>query len=73
MIFKPIYFFISLCIGLFLNYIFTPRPEIIYKYPTPQNVHATIYQDMTDNCYKYKAKEVQCTKDSVDNPPSSSH
>ena len=37
------YFLISLCIGLFLTYISTPPPQIIYKYPTPDNSDDLVY------------------------------
>ena len=57
------YFFISLIIGLFLAYIFTPQPEVIIRYPTPENAGKIIYQDNNDVCYKYVANEVQCPAD----------
>ena len=60
---NPIIFFISLCIGLFICYITSPEPKIIYKYPTPDNSHLTTYIDDASNCYKYKATKVDCPKD----------
>lgn len=60
---NPTVFFISLSIGLFLTYISTPYPTIIYKYPTPENCDHIIYKDDSDNCYKYESKEVSCPKD----------
>tara|TARA_B110000858_G_scaffold94668_1_gene109104 strand:- start:26 stop:289 length:264 start_codon:yes stop_codon:yes gene_type:complete len=62
-ILNPYYFFISLVIGLFFAYIFTPTPEVIIRYPTPENAGKIIYQDTNDICYKYKAEEVQCPSD----------
>jgi len=32
---NPLYFFVSLFIGLFFGYVTTPEPTIIIKYPTP--------------------------------------
>lgn len=59
----PFYFFIALFIGLFIAYISTPVPDIIIKYPTPQNAGKIVYKDDSDVCYKYKAEEVSCPKD----------
>jgi hypothetical protein len=54
------YFLLSLFIGLFVVYSFSPKVEIIYKYPTPENCKNNIYKDISDNCYKYVSKEVDC-------------
>lgn len=59
----PLYFFIGLSIGLFFTYISTPIPEIVIKYPTPENAGKIIYRDNADVCYKYKAKRVECPND----------
>ena len=59
----PFYFMVSLSIGLLLAYLFTPIPEIIIRYPTPENAGKIIYKDTNDVCYKYKSEEVQCPKD----------
>ena len=59
----PFYFFIALFIGLFIAYISTPVPDVIIKYPTPQNAGKIVYRDDSDVCYKYKADEVNCPKD----------
>ena len=61
--FDPFYFFIALFVGLFYTYLTTPMPEIIIKYPTPENVGNIIYKDRADVCYKYVAKEVACPAD----------
>ena len=59
---NPYAFFIALCIGLFACYIITPTPNIILKYPTPENSGMLTYIDKASNCYKYKAIEVKCPK-----------
>lgn len=61
---SPLWFILALCFGIFLTYISTPPPKIVIKYPTPDNVKKIVYRDTADNCYKYKAKQVQCPKDS---------
>jgi len=60
--FDPFWFIISLSIGLFIVYISTPSPDIIYQYPTPNNTDA-IYADDANNCYKYRSQEVACPKE----------
>lgn len=58
----PFYFLLSLCIGLFLTYTLTPTPDVIIKYPTPDDQNS-IYKDDADNCFKFLSKEVDCPKD----------
>ena len=60
---EPIYFFISLFVGLFLCYILTPTPDIIIKYPTPETAHKLIFKDGANNCYKFISEEVDCPDD----------
>jgi len=57
------YFLISLCIGLFLCYISSPTPDIIIKYPTPENCNKQIYSDNVNNCFKFKSYNVPCPND----------
>ncbi len=61
--FDVFWFIIAFGIGMFLAYISTPMPEIIYKYPTPENSNTTIYMDNASNCYKYKSSKKDCPKD----------
>lgn len=56
-------FIISLAVGLFFVYITNPEPEIIYIYPTPDNVNKIQYQDKANNCYDFVQKEVSCPTD----------
>ena len=57
---QPFWFFLSLCLGLFYVYITTPTPEIIMKYPTPENANESIFDDDSNNCYKFVTHEVDC-------------
>ena len=59
----PTYFFLALFIGFLMTYMFTPPPEIIYRYPTPENVNSSTYKDKGNHCFKYKANEVKCPSD----------
>jgi len=56
-------FIVSLAVGLFFVYITNPEPEIIYIYPTPENVKKVQYQDKANNCYDFHQTEVSCPSD----------
>ena len=59
----PLIFLLSLCVGLFFCYIFAPTPDIIIKYPTPENTSKEIYKDDADNCFKFISEIVKCPND----------
>jgi hypothetical protein len=61
--FDVFWFIIAFGIGMFLAYVSTPMPEIIYKYPTTENSNTTIYSDNANNCYKYQSNKTECPKD----------
>ena len=44
----------------FLVYIYLPKQQIIYVYPTPENVNQIQYQDKADNCYGFSYKQISC-------------
>tara|TARA_B100000902_G_scaffold399826_2_gene472832 strand:- start:470 stop:697 length:228 start_codon:yes stop_codon:yes gene_type:complete len=53
-------FIISFAIGIFYVYLLTPSPNIIYVYPTPDNINNIEYKDKADICFKFEASEVNC-------------
>ncbi len=53
-------FVASLAFGIFLVYISNPKPDIIYVYPTPDNVDKLQYKDKSGMCFGFHAKEVNC-------------
>ena len=55
------YFLFSLCIGIFFVYILSYEPQVIMRYPTPENEDILTYKDKNDVCYKYKSKEINCS------------
>lgn len=57
------YFFIAFAIGLFFCYILTPAPEVVIKFPSPQNAGKVMYRDKSDTCYTYRADAVECPMD----------
>ena len=56
-------FFLSLAIGLLIFYIIAPQKRIVIKYPNPENAGKIVYKDTNENCFKFKAEEVNCPKD----------
>ena len=52
-------FIIALGIGFFFVYVFQPKPNIIIKYPTPENLDDIIYTDDSGLRYKYELEEVK--------------
>tara|TARA_B100000795_G_scaffold268596_3_gene255895 strand:- start:17244 stop:17468 length:225 start_codon:yes stop_codon:yes gene_type:complete len=57
-------FLVSLSIGLFLTYITNPPTRTIFVFPTPDNVDDLIFKDNSDNCFTFKADEVDCPENS---------
>tara|TARA_B100001250_G_C19221823_1_gene538274 strand:- start:309 stop:560 length:252 start_codon:yes stop_codon:yes gene_type:complete len=67
----PVIFIVSFTIGLFMCYITSPKPQIIIKYPNPDNAGKIIYKDNAETCYKYSSEEVKCPSDKnkiIENP-----
>ena len=60
---SPTIFLISLTIGLFIVYLVSDTPSVIYVYPTPNNVDQLQFKDKANNCYEFKSEEVQCPSD----------
>ena len=54
------YFIISLAIGLLFVYLDKPSNNIIYVYPTPENINQFEYKDTANNCFAFKAEKVKC-------------
>jgi hypothetical protein len=54
------YFLAALFIGIIVVCSTSPTPDIIIKYPTPDNANSVTYKDKAEVCYKYKSNSVQC-------------
>ena len=65
--FNHLYFIVSFCIGIFIVYGITPYPDVIYTFPTPDNLEP-IYNNKNGSCFKYKATEVQCYSNTKKTP-----
>ena len=58
---NPFVFFVSLFVGLLITYVTTPTPDIVYQYPTPENLSQT-YIDDANVCFQYKKKKLLVQK-----------
>ena len=56
----PFYFLVALFVGLLIVYTTTPHPDIVIKYPTPDNSSTLVFEDDSDNCYKFNTEQVSC-------------
>jgi hypothetical protein len=65
MISLPI-FIVSLAIGIFMVYITNSPQDVIYVYPTPDNVDKLQYKDKQNNCFEYNATHIKCPKNKED-------
>ena len=54
-------FIICLSLGAVYVYLLNPSPNIIYVYPTPDNVNHIEYKDKADTCFRFEASEVSCS------------
>lgn len=59
----PQVFIISLAIGLLITYAITPRADVIFVYPTPDNVDKIQYRDKGGTCFGFSREEVKCPHD----------
>ena len=53
-------FIVALSIGLFLNYLTIPKPNVIHIYPTPDNYNKLQFKDSSGSCFGIDSKEVKC-------------
>ncbi len=51
-------FFITLGIAVFIGYMFSPEPTLIFKTPTAKNSGKITYKDESGVCYQYRAKKI---------------
>ena len=66
--FRPLFFFLGIIVGVFLVYTIKPNMTTVTKYPHPDTVNAVTYKDKNGICYKYVADKVKCTGDSSEVP-----
>lgn len=59
----PLSFILAFAVGLLFCYLTNPKPELVLKFPSPQNAGKITYKDKADGCYKYRAEKVSCPSD----------
>jgi hypothetical protein len=64
--FNFLVFIIAFAIGILFVYLSTPKQKIIIKYPNPYNTDKIVYRDYNDMCYKYKAEEIKCNSNAIE-------
>jgi len=60
---RPLYFMIAFALGLLYCYVTKPKPELVVKFPSPQNAGKVVYRNDDDTCFKYEASKVECPRD----------
>jgi len=65
---RPVWFFLAFSVGLLACYMFTPPPQVVVRFPSPNNAGRIVYKDEDQNCYAYKADRVTCTSETKDQP-----
>ena len=56
------YVLLGLVLGFLIVYLTSPKPKVVIKYPTIENIGTTTYVDEKGQCYKYYAKETPCNE-----------
>jgi hypothetical protein len=54
------WFIASLALGLFIVYVWNPPPQVVVKFPSPHNAGHVVYRNKEHECFKYRAKKVNC-------------
>lgn len=60
--FHPLALVLSFCVGMLYMICYTPRPQMIIKFPSPGG-HSDLYHTEGGACYRVKSKQVACPKD----------
>ena len=61
--FNLLAFMLSFAVGMCIVYCFTPFPEVIVRYPRPNDTHSLRFQKENGICMEYEMKEVSCSAD----------
>jgi len=56
-------FIIALSLGLLFVYLSDAEKDIIYVYPTPNNLNKVEYKDSAGNCFSFDANKLKCPED----------
>lgn len=56
-------FTVAFAIGMLVVYTCTPFPEVVVRYPRPNDTHSLRYQKENGVCMEYEMQEVSCSAD----------
>tara|TARA_B100001093_G_scaffold496100_1_gene541329 strand:+ start:1658 stop:1906 length:249 start_codon:yes stop_codon:yes gene_type:complete len=56
-------FIIALALGLLFVYLSDAQKDIVYVYPTPNNLNQVEYKDSAGNCFDFTANKLDCPED----------
>jgi hypothetical protein len=54
----PSYFLITVFLTMLVLYLMYPEPQIVIKYPNPNDPVSDVYVDENDVCYRYYRNEI---------------
>ena len=61
---NPLAFFLAFAFGLLFCYVTKPAPQMVVKFPSPQNAGSVVYKSKADDgCFKFEAEKVSCPYD----------
>jgi hypothetical protein len=58
----------AFCVGLLMVMLFSPKPDVIVRFPSPDNAEVTTYTDDSGTCFQYKATQVKCDDKALPQP-----
>jgi len=63
-------FIISFSLGILYAYLHIPKKQVIFIYPTLDNIDNLQYKDKTETCFNIDAKKTKCDErvEDSDNP-----
>ncbi len=59
-------FFVSFLLGLFFVYILGKTQKVVMVYPTLTNSSNILFRDKAGQCFRFKAKALNCPKNIAD-------
>ena len=59
-------FIVSFSLGILYAYLHIPKKQIIFIYPTLDNIDNLQYKDKTETCFNIDATKTKCNDDHVD-------
>lgn len=61
--FNLLAFMTAFAIGMLVVYLFTPFPEVVIRYPRPNDYSSLRYKKKNGTCMQYNLKQVSCGSD----------